>query len=65
MAKYDTQSTDERSAEKPKVVRSSPRETCVHGRLIEDVLNKDGKRAGKVRCAECGAVIEDPFCGVK
>jgi len=33
---------------------------CLHGRLIDDVLTKDGTRTGKVRCLECGAVIEDP-----
>lgn len=33
---------------------------CVHGRLIDDVLTRDGTRTGKVRCLECGAVIEDP-----
>jgi hypothetical protein len=65
VAKHKKLPMNERSAEKARVVRSSPRETCLHGRLIEDVPRKDGKRTGKVRCAECGAEIEDPYGRVK
>ena len=35
--------------------------TCVHGRLIDNVLTKDGKRTGKVYCVECGAKFTDPY----
>ena len=35
--------------------------TCVHGRIIDDVLGEDGERTGKVRCVECGVVFDDPF----
>jgi len=38
---------------------------CLHGRLIDDILNNDGKRTGQVRCLECGAVFEDPYKGFK
>lgn len=38
---------------------------CLHGRLIDDVLNKERKRTGQVRCLECGAVFEDPYKGLK
>jgi hypothetical protein len=41
------------------------RETCVHGRLIDDVLAKNGKRTGKVHCVECGAKFDDPYRGLK
>lgn len=52
-------STDAMSTGQPikKLVSAS---TCLHGRLIDDVLTHDGIRSGKVRCLECGAVIEDP-----
>lgn len=39
--------------------------TCAHQRLIDEVLTRDGKRTGKVRCLECGEVIADPYRGVK
>jgi hypothetical protein len=38
---------------------------CTHMRLIDDVLNRAGKRTGKVRCLECGAAFEDPYQGLK
>ena len=40
-------------------------EACVHGRLIDDVLTRNGKRTGQVRCVECGAQFGDPYQGVK
>jgi len=39
--------------------------TCVHGRLIDDVLTRSGKRTGKVLCVECGATFDDPYHGLK
>ena len=36
---------------------------CTHQRLIDDVLTESGKRTGKVRCLECGAVFDDPYQG--
>ncbi len=36
--------------------------SCLHSRLIDDVLTKDGARTGQVRCLECGAVFDDPSC---
>jgi hypothetical protein len=38
---------------------------CVHGRLINDVLTRDGKRTGKVHCVECGTRFDDPYHGLK
>jgi hypothetical protein len=38
---------------------------CVHGRLINDVLSRSGKRTGKVYCVECGAKFDDPYHGLK
>lgn len=38
---------------------------CVHGRLIDDVLTRSGKRTGKVLCVECGAKFDDPYHGLK
>lgn len=34
---------------------------CIHGRMIEDILTREGKRSGKVRCLECGTTFDDPF----
>jgi hypothetical protein len=39
----------------------TPAATCTHERLIDDVLTRGGKRTGKVRCRECGAVFSDPY----
>lgn len=39
--------------------------TCVHGRMIDDILTRGGKRTGKVRCLECGANFDDPYQGTK
>jgi len=49
----------------PKKVASTPVRTCAHQRLIDEVLTRGGKRTGKVRCLECGAVFEDPYLGLK
>jgi hypothetical protein len=40
-------------------------DTCVHGRLIDDVLTRNGKRTGKVYCVECGAKFDDPYHDLK
>ncbi|MBI3357852.1 MAG: hypothetical protein HY038_13985 [Nitrospirae bacterium] len=45
--------------------RVTPVPTCAHQRLIDDVLTRDGKRTGKVRCLECGAVFADPYRGMQ
>ena len=42
-----------------------PPVTCLHHRLIDDVLTTEGKRTGKVRCVECGAVFDDPEQGLE
>ncbi len=33
---------------------------CVHGRLLDSVVTRGGKKTGRVRCLECGAIVEDP-----
>jgi hypothetical protein len=40
-------------------------QSCVHGRLIDEVLSRGGKRTGKVRCLECQAIIDDPYQGTR
>jgi hypothetical protein len=40
-------------------------QSCAHGRLIDEVRTRGGKRTGKVRCLECQAVIDDPYLGMK
>jgi hypothetical protein len=42
-----------------------PDQMCVHGRLIDEVRTRGGKRTGKVRCLECQAVIDDPYQGTR
>jgi hypothetical protein len=44
---------------------TAPVTICVHGRLIDDVLTKGGKRTGQVRCLECGAIFDDPYQGLR
>ncbi|MGE0643182.1 MAG: hypothetical protein AB7P24_05890 [Nitrospira sp.] len=46
-------------------VQLVPEQGCVHGRMIDEVRTKGGKRTGKVRCLECQAIIDDPYQGVK
>ncbi len=38
---------------------------CAHARIIDDILTRQGKRTGKVRCLECGAKFDDPYNGTK
>ena len=40
---------------------TAPVTTCVHGRLIDDILTNKGKRTGQVRCLECGEIFNDPY----
>lgn len=35
---------------------------CSHSRLIDDVLNKKGKKTGRLLCLECKATFPDPTC---
>lgn len=37
---------------------------CSHQRAIDDVRTR-GRRTGKVRCLECGAIFDDPYQGSK
>ncbi len=39
--------------------------SCAHGRLIDEVRTRGGKRTGKVRCLECMAIFDDPYQGLK
>ena len=39
--------------------------SCAHSRLIDDVLTRNGKRTGKVRCCECKTIFDDPYQGHK
>lgn len=43
----------------------SPPRFCKHGRLIDDVLTKEGKRTGQVRCLECLAIFDEPYQSLK
>ena len=38
----------------------TPKTTCAHGRLVDAIRTERGTRTGKVRCLECGAIIQDP-----
>lgn len=38
---------------------------CAHGRMIDEVRTRGGKRTGKVRCLECQAIIDDPYQGTQ
>ncbi len=44
---------------------AAPVTICAHGRAIDDVLTRSGKRTGQVRCLECGAIFDDPYHGQK
>ena len=46
-------------------VQLVPEQSCAHGRLIDEVRTRGGKRTGKVRCLECQTVIDDPYQGTK
>jgi uncharacterized Zn finger protein len=49
----------------PGTNKVAPVVACSHGRLIDDVLTRGGKRTGKVRCLECGTLFDDPYQGSK
>ena len=56
-----------RKMEAPRETRTVPptgeiasANACAHGRLIDDILTRNGKRTGQVRCVECGAKFGDP-----
>lgn len=51
------------TAQPPSNIASVP--VCAHGRIIDDVLTKQGKRTGQVRCLECGSTFEDPYQGLR
>ena len=34
--------------------------TCIHSRMISDLVSVAQHEAGMVRCVECGTVIPDP-----
>ncbi|MDR4470920.1 MAG: hypothetical protein MRJ68_21915 [Nitrospira sp.] len=61
----------ERKVKLTKVVATAPdvqllsEQRCSHGRLIDEVRTRGGKRTGKVRCLECQAIIDDPYQGMK
>lgn len=44
---------------------AAPTRICVHGRIIDDVLTKMGRRTGQVRCLECGTIFDDPYHGIR
>lgn len=44
----------------PQSLPMSPPCTCAHSRLISDSVSEEERKAGKVRCVECGGVIPDP-----
>ena len=51
------------AAESPPV-QLVPEQRCVHGRMIDEVRTRGGKRTGKVRCLECQSIIDDPYQGL-
>lgn len=55
-------------ADMPTASESSDSESapsCAHSRLIDDVLTRNGKQSGKVRCCECKTIFEDPYQGLR
>ena len=38
-----------------------PSAPCLHSRMVKDVVTREGKRNGKVKCLECGAKFDDPY----
>jgi hypothetical protein len=54
----DIQTTSESS-------HSESAASCAHSRLIDDVLTRNGRRTGKVRCLECRTIFADPYQGLK
>lgn len=54
-----------KSSATPPTVHLVPEQSCAHGRLIDEVRTRGGKRTGKVRCLECQTIIDDPYQGTK
>ena len=53
------------AVEPPLPLTQPPIASCLHARLIDDVLTKDGRRTGQVRCLECDTIFDDPYQGPK
>lgn len=49
--------TSDVQPEFPPVNRSS---VCIHGRMVSDSVTEEEHELGKVRCVECGAIVDDP-----
>lgn len=58
----NSQTVQETARRSEEVIADS---SCAHGRLIDDVRTRSGKRTGKVRCLECKAIFDDPYRGLK
>ncbi len=54
-----------RLIDRPSPSQSHQTSPCLHSRLIDEVLTKDGKRTGQVRCFECGALFDAPRQGLE
>jgi hypothetical protein len=46
----------------PKVTRlhSLAKTPCIHNRMVDDLLTKEGNKTGQLICIECRAVFLDP-----
>jgi hypothetical protein len=46
----------------PKATRLHPlaKTPCIHNRLVDDLLTKEGHKTGQLICVECKAVFLDP-----
>jgi len=55
-AEGGSQMADEAGRLKEEKNRQKP---CTHSRVVDYVLTKDGKRTGKLKCKECGAILPD------
>ena len=51
--------------EQPVQLKPLPLVSCLHRRLIDDVMTREGLRTGQVRCLECGVVFDDPHQRLK
>ena len=36
------------------------KKVCAHQRMVDDHVNEQGAKTGRLVCRECGAIIRDP-----
>lgn len=53
------------TARKGTRLHAAEKTPCIHSRMVDDLLTKEGNKTGQLICVECRAVFLDPMCGTR